>query len=439
MKSGNDSSILSESNIPQALVIGCSHDNPHCSHNRETHPNSDDFYTIDINKDLNPDLHLDVVNDDIPENLVNNFKLTILEYLPSDVYNHNDLITQVTGSSGQRGLHNIRNMTDENGLIMVIGNRRSFQFRSSLANLNYIELAESEDKDSAVIIIPNNQSLSFEEVMEQVHELPSPLKNSITAATSTFFQPLEPHEFCKLNYTPSPENKEIITALNNYVTMRMFGKEYENTVSFLGFKFNFGYSRNEKMDAANALINVLLGNQPLESLELHKDALSNGRLKQLIKHHLHGNSIQNLICPKQKDENLVNMQITNRMDSPWDSKAEENIRNPVDQGIDTFISYEELAILASHGEHFFVPPTDYTTDVCLSCGDGCFYKGSLTDIHRQLKNALEEDPENLNLSNGLAIISRELINNPHLAYSGKKETGVDNTVEQEHKSKIQFN
>ncbi|QBR84790.1 hypothetical protein E3983_10745 [Legionella israelensis] len=63
----------------------------------------------------------------------------------------------------------------------------------------------------------------------------------------------------------------------------------------------------------------------------------------------------------------------------------------------------------------------------------------MTDIHRQLQNALKEDPENLNLSNGLAIISRELIKNPHLVYSGKKETEVDDTLEQEHTSKIQFN
>ncbi|QDP73250.1 hypothetical protein FOG18_12105 [Legionella israelensis] len=434
MKDRNDSSILPESNTPQALVIGCSHDNPNCNH--EIHPNNDDFYTIDIDENLNPDLHLNIVTDDIPENLIHNFRLVILEYLPYDVYNHNNIMSRVIGSSGQRGLDNIRSMTDANGLIMIAGNGRNFQFRNSLADLNYIELGESDD--STLIIIPNNQSLSFEEVREQINELPSPLQESINAATSRY-QPLETNEFCKLNFKPSPENKDIINALNDYVTIRTFGKEYENTVNVFGFTLKFGHSRNEKMDAANALINVLLGNQPLESLDLHKDALSNGRLKQLIKYHLHGNSIQNLICPKQKDEHLESIQITSEIDSPWDRIAEKKIRNPLAKGIDTFITYEELAILASHGERFFVPPTEETTDACLSCGDGCFYKGSLTDIHRQLQNALKEDPENLNLSNGLAIISRELIKNPHLAYSGKKETEVDDTLEQEHTSKIQFN
>lgn len=274
--------LCEEDILPEAVVIGCSHNYDNCD--RKLHPSSKDFFTIDINPKMQPDLVLDITKDDIPQKFMNKFQLTILEYLPYYCYNYDFITDEGFGQNGQIGLENIRKITNDNGFIMFIGNPRIFRFRSSFNNLNYIEIAKSKINDNPqVILIPNNQNLSFDEVNEQIELLPAPLKQSIQdAASHENNTPIPSTGFCTLNYTPSPKTAPLIKHLNSYISSRLCLDDYIRKISLFGFQINFGYSRYEKMDAADTLIQVLLGNMDVESLRPHRNALSQGILGRLI-------------------------------------------------------------------------------------------------------------------------------------------------------------
>lgn len=420
MKENVDLSLSSRKDGPQAVVIGCSHDNQNCNH--AIHPSREDFYTIDIDERIKPDLRLDITQGQAPENLQNKFKLTILECLPFYAYNHDDLMMQMTGQRGQNGWDNIRKITDENGFIMIVGNSTDFRFRSSLAGLNYLEIAEYKGKPD-IILIPNNQNLSVEEVKQHLDALPIPLKKSIEEATTSqrMVSPLEPTEFCKLNYKVSDVNKELITDLSTYISARSMGKEYNTTLEFLGFKLNFGYSQDDKINAADAMIQVLLGNQPPNSLIPHQEALANGTLGLLVKDHLNGRSLQSLIHPPQQEgdmqqenqaqiaygENLRRLKLIDKFAKKSCSEEEEE---PTAEN--TFISYADLQALAKNGEKFFIPPTS-KDEGCLSCGDGRLYRGSLKEIYNQLQLELKAHPENEKTLTGLARINQEILAFPN--------------------------
>ncbi|KTD83056.1 hypothetical protein [Legionella waltersii] len=458
-KRGVGTSSNSKELTTPAVVIGCSHNNPDCNH--EIHSSRDDFFTIDINGDLNPDLRLDIIQDEIPESLNNRFKLTILECLPYHAYNHDELYAQLTGFSGQRGLDNIRKMTDENGLIMIVGSSSNYRFRRSLASLKYLEIAEN-DEGGSVLLVPNNQTLSVDEVQKQVDDLPGPLKASIEKAR-TRDRPLRPTEFCQFNYQESDRNKALIVALDKYVSARMLGEKYTRRLNLLGTSINFGYSMNEKVDAADALMHVLLGNKPLDSLTPHQGPLSNGVLGRIVKNHLHGQPIQHFIQSSTKtyaqshnpvsDAPTLNAaQIKPKIEPPTDDKFKklhllnryskkpsteeedeqerQRLSHLVNRGVNPFISDDELKELANNGEKFFIPPTS-SDEWRLSCGDGHFYKGTLVAIHDQVQADLNEDTENAKLMDGFARINRELLAKPNLACPKPNPSGSRGTATQE--------
>lgn len=67
-------------------------------------------------------------------------------------------------------------------------------------------------------------------------------------------------------------------------------KKYLNSYNFLIFKAEFGYPDVEKIPAAQALLSVVLGNTPRDTLAAHKGPLSTGDLKDIYaivtKHYL---------------------------------------------------------------------------------------------------------------------------------------------------------
>ncbi len=292
----------------QAVVIGCSHNNQNCNH--DIHPSSQYFYTIDVSEALKPDCIMDITKDNIPTFLQNKFQLTILEYLPFDTYNYSPLSEKIMGINGQRGLDNSRELTSENGFIMVVGNSRNYRFRNSVANLNYLEIASS-NAGNYVLLIPNNQNRSAPEVMQDIQNLPDALQQSISTATTQGYKPEEPLEFCKLNYHIKSSNEDFIDHLNHYIMLRSFQEEYKTRFNILGIELNFGYSSHQKISAANALIHVLLGNAPEESLAPHKPSLTNGVLGQILNFHLKGKNLSQLINESQVTESSLNRNTTN--------------------------------------------------------------------------------------------------------------------------------
>lgn len=186
-------------------------------------------------------------------------------------------------------------LTSDDGFIMVMGNSRAYSYRNSVANLNYLEIAKCPDSDNFVLLIPKNQNMSAAEVMQKIQSLPQVLQNSIQTAISNGYQPLNPVEYCKLNYTPCEKNKALIEHLSLYRVARSSLNEYIQHYNILGFEFVFGHSRNEKVEATDALIKVLLGNAPEASLIPHREALTKGTLGKIISHHLQGRPISALI------------------------------------------------------------------------------------------------------------------------------------------------
>ncbi len=266
----------------KAVVIGCSHNNSQCDH--KIHPSKDAFFTIDILSKLESDLCMDVTKDNVPDYLKNKFQLVILEFLPSDAYNLNKVSKALSNIDGEMGWHHIKELTHEDGFIMIVGNSINFSYRRSFANLKFIELAYSEDFQSSVILIPKNQDLTASEVKEQIQILPQELQDSIQAATTLGFIPSQSNDFCKLNYAPSEVNAELIDALNQYR-------------SYIFFIPNFHLEEElcKEIDAADAVVDVLLGNIPESSLNIYHNILTGERLGEIIKVGLNNRPMSALI------------------------------------------------------------------------------------------------------------------------------------------------
>ena len=277
-----DSSSPRNLSTAQAAVIGCSHSNNECDH--QMHASTEAFFTIDIRSELEPDLCVDITKGSVPEDLKNKFQLTILEFLPFDVYNLNKASRAYFKIDGEVGWRNINELTHEDGFIMVVGNSTNFCYRSSLANLKFLELAQNEDFEASVILIPKNQNLTAAEVKEKIQNLPQELQDAIQIATTVKFQPLPSNDFCKLNYVPSKINAELIDILNQF-----------HCVMQLIPNFYLDKELCKEIEAADALIEVLLGNAPESSLEAYQDALSGERLGDVIKSALGEKTISELI------------------------------------------------------------------------------------------------------------------------------------------------
>jgi hypothetical protein len=127
-------------------------------------------------------------------------------------------------------------------------------------------------------------------------------------------------------------------------------------------------------------------------------------------------------------ENLFRLGMLNRYnEKPRSEEEEEQARK---SGENTFIAYKDLEKMAKNGEKFFLPPNS-EEDACLSCGNGCLYKGSLSEIRMQLQSDLKNNPGNDNLKTGLERIEKEIIAKPNFALSKKKDHSEEETTSQE--------
>ncbi|HAT1770860.1 TPA: hypothetical protein I9Y68_000242 [Legionella pneumophila] len=119
------------------------------------------------------------------------------------------------------------------------------------------------------------------------------------------------------------------------------------------------------------------------------------------------------------EENLRRLKILDRYKETSRSEEEEEkeskrLINLAASGNNTFIAYEDLEKIAKSGKPFFIPPNS-KEDACLSCGNGRFYKGSLSEIRMQLALDLKKDPDNEQMKTGLRRIESEIFMKPNLA------------------------
>lgn len=70
--------------------------------------------------------------------------------------------------------------------------------------------------------------------------------------------------------------------LHNYIYERKKERSYHLSFNLFGHQFNFGYSRNQKIAAVLALINVLDGIDDPAFLTTHMDVLTDGRLGKIV-------------------------------------------------------------------------------------------------------------------------------------------------------------
>lgn len=196
----------------KGVVIGCSHNHIHCSKKDLHQP--DAFYTIDINSKQNPDFTFDIT-EELPPGFNNRFQLTLLEHLDCVAYNKSrfklvsiwgadkpggekiEMKTTTTCSEeeqvkGEKGFKNIRAMTDTDGFILIVGSPRSACYRKSYNHLNYIEFS------SEIVLIPNNQEMSIQQIHDQIHNLDESLQNTINAVTNFKNIPVQDLKFCKI-------------------------------------------------------------------------------------------------------------------------------------------------------------------------------------------------------------------------------------------------
>ncbi len=156
-----------------AVVVGCSHGHTFC--NKGLHQGEDVFFTIDRNGEETPDVIFDITKKELPEELRERFKLTLLECIDYTAYNASP--DHQGNDEGIQGFNNVWDMTSEDGFIVIVGcpPEKNFRERIVARNLKYIEL----DNDKASILIAKNQALNIHEITEQLENLDQPLKKSI--------------------------------------------------------------------------------------------------------------------------------------------------------------------------------------------------------------------------------------------------------------------
>ncbi len=176
-----------------AVVIGCS-STQLCEH--PYHTNVDEFFSIDVNASIIPDLAADIANLSAEQiaPLRSRFKFTLLEHLPFTAYNNS-----VHGSpKGLQGFSNMLYITSYDGFIVIIGNPRIQAYRRSIyeQSLKYIE----SDRNKDIVIIPKNQQATIDEVIQQL---------KINQTTSGLYSPsivsnFDNLKFCDLSFDSLP-------------------------------------------------------------------------------------------------------------------------------------------------------------------------------------------------------------------------------------------
>ena len=162
------------------VVIGCAQP---CWGNKKLHDNSSEFYTIDRDSEMKPDLVFDITHP-LPSQFHQRFQLTLVENIDAQAYNDFTGLGMFSSTStpkpadGIVGFKNIWDMTHAEGFIVIVGCPRNKDCRQQIyaRNLKYIELT------TASILIPKNQQLDLIQIQKNINALPSALQNTIEQA-----------------------------------------------------------------------------------------------------------------------------------------------------------------------------------------------------------------------------------------------------------------
>lgn len=241
-----------------AAVIGCSNNHSYCDKKNLFHPERDNFYSIDMEADQGPDFVFNMTNT-LPEELKDRFKLTLVECIDFIAYNE-PINKRMRSKNGRNGFQNILDITQHDGVIVIIGCPRLKEYRNELhqRQLKYIEL---DDKNEC-ILIPKNQELSIEELQENISQMEPYIVTSINnAKILNESKPKEPFVFCNENYetmdtlqTMYKNTKNEITSENNQFLARfikIYNALYDGQTSLFQGKRRVYHSMNEVNEYIN--------------------------------------------------------------------------------------------------------------------------------------------------------------------------------------------
>lgn len=132
--------------------------------NQDCHP-EDSYYSINFSSMTEPDCLYDITKP-LNDKLKERFEITYVECLDDTAYNKRiGRAANRPNNNGDKGFQNLLDMTKPNGFIVILGCNRYKQPRNSLQNLKYIELPV---QNYCGVIIPKDQSLTIDEVNQQI-------------------------------------------------------------------------------------------------------------------------------------------------------------------------------------------------------------------------------------------------------------------------------
>lgn len=209
--------------------------------------------------------------------------------LDAAVKNHNfQTITVLLQAGAKANNAMLLNAIDNNKLNIV----------TTLLNYN-ASLAYSSDLTSSPLmhVIKHKDDTYRMDIMKQIlskapQQDPNILNEALRAAlnienswTRTYIAKM----LIKQGASPTEEwahnsnRLDIVIRLLNYIEQRKKGAEYLRTYSFFGIKLNFGFSKDQKLKAAEAFKETLLDDESYSrgTLRAHQDALNNGELAKI--------------------------------------------------------------------------------------------------------------------------------------------------------------
>jgi|GEM_PF-3758981 len=186
------------------VIVGCGRNHSRCDYS--LHPNSKDYYTINIDNTCNPDYVFDLTSSNLPTALNQRFFVTLTEHLPYYAYNtyETGFMPRNNGESqfdGHLGFNNLMTLTKPEGFILICGSAPNKEFRKSLypdgSNpIKYIELHH------LLLLIPKNQNWDIETIKQTVKQniflqdliTKAALKNQVNSV------PINDWTFCPILY-----------------------------------------------------------------------------------------------------------------------------------------------------------------------------------------------------------------------------------------------
>ena len=222
-----------ESFSGDSVVVGCSH---HC--HKKNHESVEDFYTIDINEKIDPDMFADF-SMPLREGLKSRFNFCILEHLPYFIYNSSK---PKDGSS--TGFQNAIDILNENGFLIIIGCPRLIEFRRSLISggFKYIEITDSD------IMLCKNQSLTPQDIQRQIYNSPH-IDQLITKLRSLKKIPDNTWQVCEIPLENiDPMRKPLAIEYRRMDELHAYQSEFNSLLKIMKIKIDELNQKGNKSD-----------------------------------------------------------------------------------------------------------------------------------------------------------------------------------------------